>query len=134
LPTAERPLRLAEFDDLFAAAVCRVDPVDATHIRLYLTGLVGSAIRVRDPTVRETEYCWATVAATRTWSAGEVPVATPNGEARGRPHADRGRRELSVNRGPGGYVMLGMVRRFSSQQMDARRPPSRGVQAALGIC
>jgi len=76
-------LRLAEFDDLFAAAVCRVDPVDATDIRLYLTGLVGSAVRVRDPTVRQTECCSATVAATRTWSTGEVPVATSNGEARG---------------------------------------------------
>jgi hypothetical protein len=57
LPTANRPLRLAEFDDLFAAAVRRVEPVDATHARLHLTGPAGLAARVRDLAARETQCC-----------------------------------------------------------------------------
>jgi hypothetical protein len=57
LPTAERPLRLAEFDDLFATAVRRVEPIDATHARWHLTGPAGLADRVRDLTARETECC-----------------------------------------------------------------------------
>jgi hypothetical protein len=57
LPTAERPVRLAEFDDLFATAVHRIDPVDATHARLHLTGPAGLTARVRDLAARETECC-----------------------------------------------------------------------------
>jgi hypothetical protein len=57
LPTAERPLRLAEFDDLFAAAVRRVETVSTIHVRLHLTGSAGLADRVRDLAARETECC-----------------------------------------------------------------------------
>jgi hypothetical protein len=57
LPTAERPLRLAEFDDLFATAVRRVDQVDEIHARLHLTGPAGLAARVRDLAARETACC-----------------------------------------------------------------------------
>jgi hypothetical protein len=57
LPTAERPLRRAEFDDLFATAVRRVEPVTPTHARLHLTGAAGLAATVRDLTARETECC-----------------------------------------------------------------------------
>ena len=57
LPTAERPLRLAEFDELFATAVRRVGSVSATHARLHLTGPVGLAARVRDLAARESECC-----------------------------------------------------------------------------
>ena len=57
LPTAERPLRLAEFDDLFATAVRSVEPVTATHARLHLTGAPGLTATVRDLTARETECC-----------------------------------------------------------------------------
>lgn len=57
LPTAERPLRLAEFDDLFATAVRRVEPVTATHIRMWLTGPAGLEATVRDLTARETACC-----------------------------------------------------------------------------
>jgi hypothetical protein len=57
LPTAERPVRLAEFDDLFATAVRRVDPVSATRARLHLAGPAGLAARVRDLAARETECC-----------------------------------------------------------------------------
>jgi hypothetical protein len=57
LPTAEQPLRLAEFDNLFATAVRRVDQVSTTHARLHLTGPAGLADRVRDLAARETECC-----------------------------------------------------------------------------
>jgi hypothetical protein len=57
LPAAERPLRLAEFDDLFATALRGVEPVDPTHARLRLTGPVGLADTVRDLTERETRCC-----------------------------------------------------------------------------
>jgi hypothetical protein len=57
LPTAERPLRLAEFDELFATAVRRVEPVTGEHVRMWLTGPAGLAQAVRDLTARETECC-----------------------------------------------------------------------------
>lgn len=57
LPTADRPVRLAEFDELFASAVRRVDPVSATHARLHLTGPAGLTARVRDLAARETGCC-----------------------------------------------------------------------------
>lgn len=57
LPTAERPLRLAEFDDLFATAVRGVERVAATHARMRLTGPAGLAATVRDLAARETACC-----------------------------------------------------------------------------
>ena len=57
LPTAGRPLRLAEFDALFATAVHQVEPVTATHVRLRLSGAAGLAATVRDLTARETACC-----------------------------------------------------------------------------
>jgi hypothetical protein len=57
LPTVEQPLRLAEFDALFAAAVRHVDTVSPTHARLHLTGPAGLAATVRDLTARESECC-----------------------------------------------------------------------------
>jgi hypothetical protein len=57
LPTAEQPVRLAEFDDLFATAVREVELLDPTHGRLHLTGPAGLAARVRDLAARETECC-----------------------------------------------------------------------------
>lgn len=38
LPTAERPLRLAEFDDLFTTALQSIERSADTHARLLLTG------------------------------------------------------------------------------------------------
>ena len=38
LPTAERPLRLAEFDDLFAASLRSIEHIDPTRARLLLNG------------------------------------------------------------------------------------------------
>ncbi|SNY45506.1 hypothetical protein [Paractinoplanes atraurantiacus] len=57
LPTAERPLRLAEFDELFSTAVREVDSVDDTHARLRLAGPDRLAATVRDLTRRESECC-----------------------------------------------------------------------------
>jgi hypothetical protein len=57
LPTVERPLRLAELDDLFATAVRGVEPVGPTHARMRLAGLAGLAATVADLTARETECC-----------------------------------------------------------------------------
>lgn len=57
LPTAARPLRLAEFDALFATAVDEVRQVDPTHARLRLAGPAGLAAAVRDLTARETGCC-----------------------------------------------------------------------------
>jgi hypothetical protein len=57
LPTADRPLRLAEFDDLFATAVRGVKALSPTHTRMRLAGPVGLEAQVRDLTARETECC-----------------------------------------------------------------------------
>lgn len=57
LPTAEQPLRLAEFDALFASAVRSVEPLGPTHTRMRLTGPAGLATTVRDLTARETACC-----------------------------------------------------------------------------
>ena len=57
LPTAEQPVRLAEFDELFATAVRSVEVLDPTHARMRLTGPAALAAQVRDLTTRETECC-----------------------------------------------------------------------------
>ena len=57
LPTAERPLRLAEFDALFTAAVRQVEPVSPTHARMRLAGPAGLEATVRDLAARETQCC-----------------------------------------------------------------------------
>jgi len=57
LPTAEQPLRLAEFDDLFAAALVAVERIDDLHARLDLRAEPGIAARAADLIVRETRCC-----------------------------------------------------------------------------
>ena len=57
LPTVDRPVRLAEFDDLFATAVRDVEILAPTHARMRLSGPVGLEERVRDLAARETECC-----------------------------------------------------------------------------
>jgi hypothetical protein len=57
LPTAEQPLRLAEFDALFTTAVREVTAVSPTHIRLRLSGPPGLEATVRDLAARETQCC-----------------------------------------------------------------------------
>src|SRR5262245_7709775 len=80
LPTAARPLRLAEFDELFATAVRSADRLDATHLRLRFS---GPASFVRDLPARETQCCSFfdfTVAAEPAEGGGEsvvLDVAVP---------------------------------------------------------
>ncbi|HEX8093798.1 hypothetical protein [Jatrophihabitans sp.] len=57
LPTTEQPLRLAEFDDLFARHVRQVRRVDATHLWLALTGGPEVAATAAGLAARETECC-----------------------------------------------------------------------------
>lgn len=55
LPTPERPLRLAEFDTLFATSVRRVDRVAPTLLRLELDG--DAEATARDLAARESGCC-----------------------------------------------------------------------------
>ena len=55
LPTAEQPLRVAEFDQLFAAAVRGVERVGPTQLRLLLDASAEEA--ARELTDRETSCC-----------------------------------------------------------------------------
>ncbi|XVU20697.1 hypothetical protein ACQPZJ_25855 [Actinoplanes sp. CA-054009] len=81
LPTAERPLRLAEFDQLFAAAG-EVDHWDATHARLRLAGAEGLAATVRHLTAREAECCsFFTFTVTEDGSTVILDVEVPPGRA-----------------------------------------------------
>jgi hypothetical protein len=57
LPTVERPLRVSQFDDLFATAIRGVEQVTPTHLRLYLAGRTGLTATVRDLAARESECC-----------------------------------------------------------------------------
>lgn len=56
MPTAERPLRLAEFDDLFATALRRVER-RGSDVRMHLAGDEDLVDWVRDLTDRETSCC-----------------------------------------------------------------------------
>jgi hypothetical protein len=56
MPTAARPMRLAEFDALFSEALHRVERRGA-GVRLHLAGGEGLPDRVRDLTERESACC-----------------------------------------------------------------------------
>jgi hypothetical protein len=56
LPTADRPLRLAEFDELFTESVRRVDR-DGDSVRLHLSGASGLRETVRGLAERESSCC-----------------------------------------------------------------------------
>jgi len=57
LPTTEQPLRLAEFDGLFASALVAVERVSPQQVRLRLTGAGALLARVQDLVDRETACC-----------------------------------------------------------------------------
>ncbi|MFE3455376.1 hypothetical protein ACFXJ8_41320 [Nonomuraea sp. NPDC059194] len=57
LPTEERPLRVAEFDDLFASALLRLERVGPTQLRLALDGRAEVEATARDLTARESGCC-----------------------------------------------------------------------------
>src|SRR5262245_7071803 len=56
LPAAERPLRRAEFDEIFARTVT-VDRPSPGHVTFRLAGPPDLADQVRDLAARETECC-----------------------------------------------------------------------------
>ena len=57
LPTAQQPLRLAEFDAMFGKAVRDAERAGPQHLRVELRGHAGLEESVRDLTARETECC-----------------------------------------------------------------------------
>lgn len=57
LPTVERPLRLAEFDDLFGAHLTSVEHDGDTHARLLLAGETGLAERAQRLAEAESSCC-----------------------------------------------------------------------------
>lgn len=57
LPTVEQPLRVAEFDDLFAEAVRAPERIGPAVLRLYLPPGESVLSRLRDLVSRETSCC-----------------------------------------------------------------------------
>lgn len=57
LPTAELPLRLAEFDALFRTAVRHGERLGVGHLRVTLAGDADLEESVRDLAARETQCC-----------------------------------------------------------------------------
>jgi hypothetical protein len=57
LPTVEQPLRVAEFDELFATAVRPVERVDPTVLRVHLPAGDATVSTVRHLVARETACC-----------------------------------------------------------------------------
>ncbi|WP_062985609.1 hypothetical protein [Nocardia anaemiae] len=55
LPTAEQPLRVAEFTDLFAAALHRIERIAPTRLRLELAATHEDT--ARDLAIRESSCC-----------------------------------------------------------------------------
>lgn len=78
LPTADRPVRLAEFDDLFATALREQRRLAPTRLRWRLDP--ASEPVVRDLTGRETSCCsFFTFAISLVGGAVEVEVRVPDG-------------------------------------------------------
>jgi hypothetical protein len=57
LPTAERPFRLAEFDNLFATTLRSVEKTDASRVRLLLNGDEAVAERTQRLADAESSCC-----------------------------------------------------------------------------
>ncbi|MCP2323267.1 hypothetical protein HDA40_001774 [Hamadaea flava] len=57
LPTAEQPLRLAEFDALFAASVRGGERLSQLRLRVDLSGAPDLEASVRDLVARESQCC-----------------------------------------------------------------------------
>jgi hypothetical protein len=57
LPTAQRSLRLAEFDDLFATTLRSIDRTSTTRARLLLAGGPGVTERTRQLADAESSCC-----------------------------------------------------------------------------
>jgi len=57
LPTAERPIRLAEFDELLSGSVRSAERDSSTHLTLRLHGDTDLEAVTRDLAAREAECC-----------------------------------------------------------------------------
>lgn len=81
LPTAEQPLRLAEFDEFFASEVRSAERLDPHRVRLELTPAAAVAARAADLMVRESRCC-AFFTFTLSVAGGRVllDVAVPAGQ------------------------------------------------------
>jgi hypothetical protein len=80
LPTADRPARLTEFDDLFATALRSADRTDPGRLRLELLASPEVAARVANLAVRETGCCsFFTFTLTATGGRLLLDVAVPAG-------------------------------------------------------
>jgi len=80
LPTVEQPLRLAEFDDLFASAVLGVQRADPLRVRLELRAEPEVAARAADLMTRETGCCsFFSFTLTATGNQLDLDVAVPAG-------------------------------------------------------
>jgi len=81
LPTAERPLRAAEFGTLFAEAVRRVGRPSPERVVLELEPTAEVAVRVADLAVRETGCCsFFTFALTATAGTLHLDVTVVRGQ------------------------------------------------------
>ena len=80
LPTAERPLRLDEFDALFAEATRGVRRVSAERLRVELAPDPGVAARAAELAVRETSCCsFFTFTVTADAGGLRLDVTVPDG-------------------------------------------------------
>jgi hypothetical protein len=78
LPTAEQPLRVAEFDSLFAHAVRGVRRSKPTHLSLDLEPTAEVAAQAAGLFVRETACCsFFTFTMTATAGALQLEIAVP---------------------------------------------------------
>ena len=57
LPTADQPLRLAEFEELFASGLHGAERLESTWLRLRLSNGPGVEERARDLAAREKKCC-----------------------------------------------------------------------------
>ncbi|HLS15076.1 MAG TPA: hypothetical protein VK095_11250 [Beutenbergiaceae bacterium] len=57
LPTADQPLRLAEFEELFASGLHAAERLESTWLRLRLSNGPGVEERARDLAAREKKCC-----------------------------------------------------------------------------
>jgi hypothetical protein len=81
LPTADRPLRVAEFDALFAAAVCPTQRRGATRLRIRLPAGDAVVAAARELIAREASCCsFLTFTVRPTGTATVLDVAVPRSQ------------------------------------------------------
>ncbi|GAB3987445.1 hypothetical protein GCM10029978_106280 [Actinoallomurus acanthiterrae] len=100
LPTAERPLRVAEFDELFADAVTGLEEVGPARIRMRLRPETPVAARAAELAVRETACC-SFFTFTLTTTGGDLALDITVGDEHAgvlRALADRARSRLAGSR------------------------------------